>query len=180
MTERMIQAGTSRSTRMMQKRTHESAVAEMMGSLVLIALFAAAVAIIAVVLFSQPPPEKIPAVSMEITNASKHIVISHDSGDAVNLSEMEVRVDDVPITSGTFTGTWSCPGCGTDFSVGDRILIDYYNPAQPAQYPNKIDVIYKVSGNQQQLLTTRYFGTMTPTPTPGTSPTTATPVPTGT
>jgi len=146
----------------------------MVGALVLISIFVLAVAIIAVVFFSQPAPLKLPAVAVSITNHSKIIEISHNSGDSILMSEFAVLVDDQPIS-------YTCTDCGDSWSIGEVLTIDY---STHADFPNKVDILYKETGARQQLLTTRYLGTMTPTPTPFTPPTsptsTVTPTPTQT
>jgi len=136
----------------------------MVGALVLISIFVLAVAIIAVVFFSQPAPLKLPAVAVSITNHSKIIEISHNSGDSILMSEFAVLVDDQPIS-------YTCTDCGDSWSIGEVLTIDY---STHADFPNKVDILYKGTGARQQLLTTRYLGTMTPTPTPFGPPTTST------
>jgi len=161
---------------MSPKKWNESAASEMIGALVLIAVLATAVAIVAVVLFSQPAPEKIPAITMTISNESKVIEISNDGGDSLAFEDLIIRVDDQEVSA----SDRGCLNCGVDLSVGDTIRIDYSNDPRyvGGKLPNKVDVIYKTAGVERQLLTTRYLGTMTPTPTSVTIPTTATAVPT--
>jgi hypothetical protein len=48
----------------------ESAVSEVIGSIMLISFVVVGVAIVGVVLWSQPPPEKIPSLSAGIANQS--------------------------------------------------------------------------------------------------------------
>jgi PKD repeat protein len=155
----------------------EKGAAELIGVMMLIAVFVAAGAVIAVTLFSQPAPEKVPAVFMIISNQSGFVEISHDGGDTIPLADMAISIDDRQVPA----AAWSCMGCGSDWSIGDTIQIDCSNPANcPTNTPNKIDLIYKTAGQNHQLLTTRYLWTMTPTPTSGTLPPTTSPTPTPT
>ncbi len=148
----------------------ERGAAEMVGVLMLIAIFVSVVAVIAVVLFSQPAPEKIPALTMIIKNESRVISLSHEAGDNLRFEQMTIRVDDQDVPF----GEWSCLNCGADLSVGDRILIDYSSDPRydNGKMPNKVDIIYNDAGQERRLLITKYLGTMTPTLTPGTTPTT--------
>jgi PKD repeat protein len=150
---------------MIHKNPDEHAAAEMTGALMLIAVIIAVIAIIAVVLFSQPLPDKIPAVTMTITNESKQIMISHNGGDTLLLTEMGIRVDNQPVSQ----NTWICEDCSDDFSLGDMILID------SPDLPNRVDIISKKAGNDNILLMTQYMGIMTFTQTPHTPPVTTIP-----
>jgi PKD repeat protein len=144
----------------------EKAIAEIIGSLVLISIIALAFAILAMVLFSQPAPQKIPAVAISITNQSKIIRISHQSGDSILLNETKVFVNGVP-------QSFTCNDCGDTWSIGKTLTIDYSN--QP-NFPNKVDIVFSGAGTMQVLLSSIYLGTMTPTQTPVIIPTTPTPV----
>ena len=162
---------------MSSQHQNDHAAAEMIGALALIALFVAAIAIIAVVLFSQPAPDKIPAVSMSITNRSTLVTVAHAGGDTLVYDEIIVRVDGMDVPSGDLV----CHNCGSDLSVGDTIQIDLsgdprYSGLNSGLTPNKVDVIYVKGGQEHQLMTTRYLGTMAPTPTSGMTPKTPSPI----
>jgi PKD repeat protein len=150
--------------------SNEKAVAEIVGSLILISIFVLAFAILAMVLLSQPAPQKIPAIAISITNQSKIIRISHESGDSISMKEFKVLVDEVP-------ETFSCNDCGDSWSIGETLTIDY---SDHPNFPNKVDIVFSGSGTAQRLLSSIYFGTMTPTQTPVTIPTSPTPVTTAT
>lgn len=140
----------------------------MIGALVLVSLLVVVIGIIAVVWFSQPSPQKLPAIAISITNQSKIIEISHDGGDPVILNELFVLVNGIP-------HSYACTDCGDSWSIGEILTVDY---SDQTNFPNQVDVVYK--GTRQQLLTTKYLGTMTVTPTPVTPPATATPTATPT
>ena len=152
------------------KTSDEKAVAEIVGSLILISIIVLAFAILAMVLLSQPAPQKIPAVAISITNQSKIIRISHESGDSVSMNEVKVLVDEVP-------QTFTCNDCGDSWSIGETLTIDY---SDNVNFPNKVDIVYSGPGSVERLLSSIYFGTMTPTQTPVTIPTSPTPVTTTT
>lgn len=145
--------------------SHETAAGEIVGSLVLISIFVLAFAILAMVLFSLPALQKIPAVALSITNQSKIITISHESGDSIPISEVEVLVDGV-------RHAFTCTGCGDSWSIGETLSID---SSDQLNFPNRVDIVFLGPGTAQQLLTSMYLGTMTPTQTPVIIPTTPTP-----
>ncbi len=67
----------------------------------LITVVVTAVAIIAVVLFSQPPPQRIPALDAVISSdGNTTIRLFHNGGDTLSRQEMAVLVDGVDMTSG--------------------------------------------------------------------------------
>jgi PKD repeat protein len=150
--------------------SNEKAVAEIVGSLILISIFVLVFAVLAMVLLSQPTPQKIPAIAISITNQSKIIRISHESGDSISMNEVRVLVDEVP-------QSFTCNNCGDSWSIGETLTIDY---SDHLNFPNKVDVVFSGSGTAQRLLSSIYFGTMTPTQTPVTIPTSPTPVTTTT
>ena len=147
------------------KRRYPSidAAAEMVGTVILIAILVTAVALVALLLFSQPAPEKLPAVAVSISNQTKIIEIRHEGGNMLTFDEMEIQIDHELVPYGGYT----CINCGSDWSVGDVIRIDLSSdPRYEFAMPNKVDIIYKKGDQPQQILTTRYLGTMTPTLTP--------------
>jgi PKD repeat protein len=59
----------------------------------LIALVATAVAVIAVTVLSQPPPEKIPALEAVISNTGNTVQILHNGGDTLQYTDFQVMID---------------------------------------------------------------------------------------
>ncbi|MDO9550556.1 MAG: PKD domain-containing protein [Methanoregula sp.] len=151
--------------RMKPTPSNEKAAAELIGALVLVSLIVVVIGIIAVVWFSQPAPMKIPAVAASITNESKIISISHEGGDPVLWSELSILVDGVKYDYSHATDY------GDSWTIGEVITINY------PIFPDKVDLVFNGSGFRQQLMTSRYFGTITPTPTPYAPPTTSVPAP---
>jgi hypothetical protein len=128
--------------------------AEMVGVLMLISIFVVVTAIIAVVLFSSPPPDKNPAVNLRITNESRLIKIYHAGGDPLQKDKIQIYVDG---TLRTFNGF------GTDniWSLGE--VLDYTAPVSDPM-PNKIDIVYSDSpwhGTNSALIATLFFGALT-------------------
>ena len=77
-----------------KKKHLESAVSEVIGSVMLISVVVTAIAIIAVVLTSQPLPQKIPALDAIISSNGKDTIrIYHNGGDALSHQEVYILVD---------------------------------------------------------------------------------------
>ena len=120
----------------MTKSGNNRAVSEVLGSVILIAIVSAAIGLIAVSVFSQPPPEKIPAVSMEMNTADNAILITHVGGDPLTLSETRIFVngDDLTASFNRLNGaSW------TDWLIGDTLV--YTVPANQAM-PDSVQVLY--------------------------------------
>lgn len=120
----------------MNQVDNQMGVSEVLGSILLISIIATAVAIIAVGIFSQPPPEKIPAASMEMKTADNTILITHVGGDPLPQSETRIIVDGNDLTA-SFSrlngASW------TDWLVGDTLV--YTVPANQA-IPDSVQVLY--------------------------------------
>lgn len=78
------------------KRTHnETAVSEVIGSILLVAIVVTAASIVGVVLWSQPSPEQIPALDVVISEdtGNKIIHLYNDGGDPLDREDFTIRVD---------------------------------------------------------------------------------------
>jgi len=146
-----------------KKKHLESAVSEVIGSVMLISVVVTAIAIIAVVLTSQPLPQKIPALDAIISSNGKDTIrIYHNGGDSLSRQEVAILVDGVEKTSGfTIRGSgwtmWS-PGESLDYNLGSL--------------PGKVQIIFNSGSSQTVLVSTDFAGRMptyvpTAIPTPG-------------
>jgi hypothetical protein len=129
----------------------------------LITVVVTAVAIIAVALLSQPPPQRIPALDAVISSdGNTTIRLFHNGGDALSRQEMAVLVDGVDMTYGfTVRGmNW------TRWSAGD--FLEY----TAESLPGKVQLVF-VSGTSRTILVSADFVGRMPTfvptipPTPG-------------
>ena len=146
-----------------KKKHLESAVSEVIGSVMLISVVVTAIAIIAVVLTSQPLPQKIPALDAIISSNGKDTIrIYHNGGDALSHQEVAILVDGVEKTSGfTIRGSgWTMwlPGESLDYNNGSL--------------PGKVQIIFNSGSSQTVLVSTDFAGGMptyvpTAIPTPG-------------
>ena len=146
-----------------KNRYHDSAVSEMIGSVMLISVVVIAIAIIGVVLTSQPLPQKIPALDAIISsNGNDTIRIYHNGGDALLRQEMTILVDGVDTTS-----SFTIRGSGwTSWSPGESL--DYIS----GSLPGKVQILFLGGSSQTVLVSTDFTGgmpTFVPTaiPTPG-------------
>jgi len=148
----------------------EDAVSELIGAIVLTAVIVAGVTIVGVVLWSQPPPLKIPSLSAVISNQSCTIGIYHNGGDVLDRQAFRIFVDGANQTANFQkkgdAGTW------TRWVNGDTLE---YAPATCTQTPKRVDIIYS-DGTIASVITTAYFGAyqppgLTPGPTPAPTPT---------
>jgi len=114
----------------------QNGVSEVLGSILLISIIATAIAIIAVGILSQPPPENVPAVSMEMNTAGNTILITHVGGDPLPQSETRILIDGNELTS-SFNRLDGAPW--TDWLVGDTLV--YTVPADQAM-PDSVQVLY--------------------------------------
>jgi PKD repeat protein len=110
----------------------ERGAAEMIGVLMLVAIFVVAAGILAVAYFSAPPSEKTPAVNVVVSNETRLIRLYHAGGDALPKDDLLIYVDGTPVQFEGFgpDGTWSV-GRTLDYSLGAT-----------SPMPSKIDVVY--------------------------------------
>ena len=83
----------------------------MVGVLMLISIFVVVIAVIAIGLFSSSPPDKNPAVNLQITNESKLVKLYHAGGDSLQQDKIQIYVDGT-LRTAQFMGfdpdnTWS-------------------------------------------------------------------------
>ncbi|HRY75004.1 MAG TPA: type IV pilin N-terminal domain-containing protein [Methanoregulaceae archaeon] len=117
---------------------HESAASEIVGTLVLIALIAGALAILATVLLSQPAPGKIPSATIVIANESTIVRLYHEGGDAIPVADIAITVNGNPVS---FSGA----GADNVWAAGEFLTV-----VAPA-LPQKVTVIWS-GGNGRFVL----------------------------
>jgi len=165
-----------------EERVH-SGVSELIGAILLVGLVITAMAIVAVVLLSNPPPEEIPHLSALASNTSNSILLYHNGGDALKEDLTIISVNNGPeiphskITirneDGTSeSATWDITK--TPWTVGKALVID-----TTPDLPQSVIVVYKGTTSQQLILTTSFIpGTNIGRPTATATQTTHTTVPT--
>lgn len=110
----------------------DTAVSEAIGAIMLISVVVLAVAIVGVFLTSQPPPQKLPAVSAIISGSGSQVRIYHDGGDSLKSSELSILVNGnvVPFTKGGSPAPWI-------WSTGDTI-----NYTLSSGTPQTVRIVY--------------------------------------
>jgi len=151
---------------------HENnrAVSEIIGSVILISIVVAAVSIVGVVLWSQPPPQKLPSISAIITNQSCTVFVNHEGGDLLEWQSFQILVDGTNQTANfSKRGT---SGAWTIWEIGDTLV--YTSPPPCVNPPQRVDIVYN-DGTSSFVITSAFFGSFSSS-TPTVS-ITATPVP---
>jgi len=138
----------------MGNHRNDRGAAEMVGVLMLIALFVVVIAVFAVTWFSNPPPEKSPAVNMQITNETRVIKINHAGGDPLYTDRLQIYVDG---TLRTFEGF----GNDNIWMTGETIQ---FTVPDTDPVPVKVDVVYSDSpmrGTRSALIAQLLLGNLT-------------------
>lgn len=145
----------------------ESAVSETLGTVILIAVIAGALALVSVAIVSQPAPEKIPSLNADIELADRDVLISHNGGDGLLKDQMKILVDGVDRTSSfSILGSldWST------WAIGDTLV---YRVPDGQSQPANVQIIY-TSGKATTLI--QNWGTSAGAALTTTMTTTTTPV----
>ncbi|HOX34608.1 MAG TPA: type IV pilin N-terminal domain-containing protein [Methanoregulaceae archaeon] len=116
----------------------EAGVSEVVGVILLIGLAVTAVAIVAVVLFSQATPDEIPEVNFLVgSNAPPTMLyLYHNGGDMLRTGTFQVLVDGA-------ARPYSLEGGGEYWALGDRLDVDI--SALP-EIPRSVTLVYNATG----------------------------------
>lgn len=146
----------------MSKDDHQDlAVSELIGAILLVGLVITALAIVAVLLLSNPPPEEVPQLNALAGNTSDSILLYHTGGDELKEEQTLIRInnnqDPVPhsmiymkLDDGTIESeSWDVTK--TAWTVGKTLII----PSGTA--PQSISVVYQGATSQNLILTTTFI-----------------------
>lgn len=111
-------------------RRQDDAVSEIIGTILLISIVVIAASVIAVAVFSQPQPQKIPSLSAVISNQSQIVYIKHNGGDALPNGTFKVLVDGIDVTSSVIIPT--------TWSIGE--MLTYSKPGTTP--PSSVAIVY--------------------------------------
>lgn len=75
------------------RKGEDSGVSELIGAILLVSLVVMLMMIVTTVIISQPRPEKIPELSMSISNTTNNVTITHIGGDTLQGGEYRVVID---------------------------------------------------------------------------------------
>jgi PKD repeat protein len=131
---------------------HDEAVSETIGAVLLISIVVIAVAIVAAILWSQPAPQKIPAFSTSITNASCSVILAHSGGETVTNTTISILIDGADQTANFIkqgsSGPWATWG------IGETLV---FTPSIPCILaPQRVDIVYTY-GPGRSLLSSVYL-----------------------
>lgn len=124
----------------------DSAVSEILGALLLIAVISLAVSIVAVTILSSVDTSHTPALSILISNQSQTVTISHEGGDPLPAGSYRMYVNDIDRTS-SFS---PAPGT-TVFKAGTMLTYEC------SSLPRTGMVVYKGPDGSEAVLVQKYF-----------------------
>ena len=144
----------------------ERAISDVLGAVILIGVIATVLALAGVMAFSQPQPQKIPALNARIWNDTFNIYIKHEGGDSLTSGEFRILVDG---SSPVFNLT-TAPAMPWDtLSIGNTLQ----TPMISSSHFPTVQIVYTGYGSSAIVLAS--YG-LVGTPY-GSIPTTTTPVP---
>jgi len=137
---------------MMYLFRHDEAVSETIGAILLVSIVVIAVAIVGAILWSQPPPQKIPAFSASITNASCSVILAHSGGETVTNTTISIIIDGADQTANFIkqgsAGPW------VTWGIGETLV---FTPSIPCILaPQRVDIVYAY-GTGRNLLSSVYL-----------------------
>lgn len=138
-----------------------SAVSELIGTILLVGLVIAAMAIITVLLISNPPPEEIPHLNVLASRdvTSRQFFLYHNGGDVLLEEKTVIRINNDPApvprnaiaiqyANGTRTKWY---GTNIPWKIGDTLIIP------SATDPMSIALIYQGSTSQSLIFTATFI-----------------------
>jgi len=138
---------------MMHPVRKDDAVSEVIGAVLLISIVVIAVSIVGVILWSQPPPQKIPSLSVSISNSSCNVTLIHGGGDTVENTYIALLVDGIDRTGNFIRQDTGAPW--TSWGNGETLE---YSPSYTCLLtPQRVDVVY-YAGTSRSIITSGYFG----------------------
>lgn len=162
----------------------ERAVSELIGAILLVSLVILAMAIVAVMVLSQPPPEKVPHLNALAGNSTEAIYLYHNGGDTLKEAETVIRInnDPAPVDHSLIRvknedgmieqDSWSITK--TPWSVGKTLIIGQDSP------PGSVALVHQGPVSQSLILKASFTPEIIGPPVPVTTSPTATPTATAT
>lgn len=126
--------------------SRDTAVSELVGVLVLVAIVSLAVAIVGVTILSGMNISQVPAVSFSIENQSGNVTITHAGGDSLPTGSYRILVDGVDRTQ-----EFSPPPETTAFRAGTTLLYVGVSP------PRIVAVVARGADGRETILVQRFF-----------------------
>jgi hypothetical protein len=129
----------------------DRAVSEAIGAVLLISIVMTAVSIVGVVLWSQPAPQKIPALDAIISKdtGNQRIRLYHDGGDLISAGDIKILVDGNDYTAGfkkAGVSGWS------SWATGESLDYTYSGTTSPA----RVQIIYTHEGASSVIASSQF------------------------
>jgi len=145
-----------------ERERNEHAVSELIGAILLVGLVITAVAIVAVLLLSNPPPEEVPQLNILASRneTSKQFFLYHTGGDELKEDQTLIRINDYQETvnhtaiylkseDGTIEGSaWSLTK--TPWTLGKTLIIP------SAETPQSVSIVYRGASSENLILSTSF------------------------
>jgi len=109
-----------------------------LGSVFLIVIVVAGMAVLMVAIISQPHPQNVPAMTAEVINTANSLSLRHDGGNTLNRGEFKILADGQDKTSAF--------GNPVSWSIGQTLTYAGYDPQHP---PRTIEIVYTGGGSDQ-------------------------------
>jgi len=119
-------------------RADENGVSGTLGSVFLIVVVVAGMAVLMVAVISQPHPQNVPAMTAEIIQTSSSLSLRHDGGDTLNRGDFKILVDGQDKTAAF--------GDPAKWSIGQTLSYTGYTAQNP---PKTIEIVYTGGGASQ-------------------------------
>lgn len=138
-------------------RSWENGVSEILGSILLVAVVVGAVAIVGVVLLSQPLPQSIPSLNAIIWNDTSQVYIKHNGGDDLSYGAIKLYVNSTDETS-HFTLNTTLNQPGTTWTTGQTWTVGTFLQYQTGSTPvNSVQIVWTGEGNTSSVVLTSVF-----------------------
>ena len=126
-------------------RSVDDGVSDVLGAVLLVVIVGMAVSLVGASILSEPLPQRVPALSADITTSGNTIQLRHTGGDPVAKSEVKILVDGVDLKNSFSMGgsnSWSV------WSIGDTL--SYVVPTGQT-LPKNIQLVYMGTSSGQTI-----------------------------
>jgi len=122
----------------------ENGVADILGAIVLVSVVTFGIVIAASAILSNPVPQKIPALNIDVKNTSSTVYLTHNGGDSLHKGEYRILVDGQDRTTSFLKGGTAAG----DWSAGETLE---YKPSN-GKIPGSFQIVYTGGGISQVLV----------------------------
>lgn len=123
---------------MTKKGLDNEGVSGTLGSVFLIVIVVAGMAVLMVAVISQPHPQNVPAMTAEVIQTADTLSLMHNGGDTLNRGDFKILVDGQDKTAAF--------GDPVKWSIGQTLTYSGYDPLH---LPRTIEIVYTGGGANQ-------------------------------